>query len=101
MSTIYKQTLCNQTILTDRTDTLIAICYICMCLIYKSKEEGNIQDLYNQIPHLTQNTTWVSDENTRKHHIQESQEINPFRAGDHTPVVNRQDSMARNTNNNK
>ena len=26
---------------------------------------------------------WESDKNTRKHHIQESQEVSPFAAGDH------------------
>ena len=48
---------------------------------------------YNQVPHLIQDTTWESDKNTRKHHIQESQEVSPFPAGDHKATMNRQDSM--------
>ena len=57
----------------------------------QSKE---IRDRYNQVPHLTQGTTWESDKNTRKHHIQESQEVTPFPAGDYKAAMNRQDSMA-------
>ena len=30
---------------------------------------------------------------TKKHHIQESQEVNPLQAGDHKAAMNRQDSM--------
>ena len=36
---------------------------------------------------------WESDKNTRKHHIQESQEVSPFLVGDHKATRNRQDSM--------
>ena len=31
-----------------------------------------IRNRYNQVPHLTQDTTWESDKNTIKHHKQES-----------------------------
>ena len=48
----------------------------------ESKEE-TIRNPYNQMPHLTQDTIWESDINTRKHHIQESQEVSPCPAGDH------------------
>ena len=34
-----------------------------------------------------------SDNNTRKHHIQERQEVSPFQAGSHKAARNRQDSM--------
>ena len=43
---------------------------------YKNKDqskEAKIRNRYNQIPHLTQDTTWESDKNTIKHNIQESQ----------------------------
>ena len=33
-----------------------------------------------------------SDKNTRKHHTQENQEINPYPAGDQKTARNRQDS---------
>ena len=64
-----------------------------MNLYFLSKEEGKNQDRYNQIPHPTQETIWVSDKNTRQHHIQESQEVSPFPAGDHKTARNRQDSV--------
>ena len=37
--------------------------------------------------------TWECDKNTRKHHLQESQEASPCPAGDHKATMNRQDSM--------
>ena len=37
---------------------------------------------------------WEGDKHTRKHHIQESQEVSPFPTGDHKAARNRQDSMA-------
>ena len=40
-----------------------------------------------------------SDKNTWKHHTQESQEVNPFSAGDRKAARNRKDSMIKtNTN---
>ena len=36
---------------------------------------------------------WESDKNSRKNHIQESQEVSPFLAGDQKAARNRQDSM--------
>ena len=45
---------------------------------------------YNQAPDL--NTTWESDQNTIKHHIQESQEVSPFPGGNHNAAINRQEN---------
>ena len=59
----------------------------------KSKKKAKIRNRYNQIPHLTQDTTRESDKNTRKHHNQESQEVSSFPAGDHKAAMNRQDGM--------
>ena len=59
----------------------------------QSKEEGKYQESINQVPNVTKDTTWESDQNTRKHHIQESQEVSPFQAYDHKIAMNRQDSM--------
>ena len=61
-------------------------------MIYQSKEE-KIGNLYNQVTHLTQDTTWESNKNTIKHNIQESQEASPFPAGDHKAAMHRQKSM--------
>ena len=52
-----------------------------------------IRNRYNKVPHLTQDTTWESDTNIRKHHTQESQEVSPFPACDHKAAMYRQESM--------
>ena len=36
-----------------------------------------------------------SDKNTRKHNTQDSQEVNPFPAGDHMAATNRQDNITK------
>ena len=38
---------------------------------YKVRKAVKIRIRYNQVPHLTQDTTWKSDNNTIKHHKQE------------------------------
>ena len=62
------------------------------CAIKVSKK-AMINDRYNQVAHLTQDTTWESDKTTRKHHIQETKEVSPFPAGDHNAGMNSQESM--------
>ena len=49
-------------------------------------KNANLRNLYNQVPHLTRDTIWVSSKITRKHHTQESQEASSFPAGDHKPA---------------
>ena len=49
----------------------------------KVRQKAKIRSRYNQASHLTQEITWASDKNTIKHHIQESQRVRPFPAGDH------------------
>ena len=46
--------------------------------LFESKEKGKDQE---SAPHLTQDTAWRSDKNTRKHHIQVIQEVSPFHTG--------------------
>ena len=46
------------------------------------RKKAKIRNQYNQVPHLTQDTVWKSDKISRKHHIQESQEVKSFPAGD-------------------
>ena len=60
----------------------------------KVSKKAQIRNRYNQVPHLAQGTTWESDKNTRKHHIQENQEVSPFPADDHKAALNKQESMA-------
>ena len=47
----------------------------------KVKKKAKVRNRYNQVPHLTRDTIWKSDINTRKHHTQERQEVSPFQAG--------------------
>ena len=61
-------------------------------MIYVIKKV-KIRNRYNQVPNLTQENTWESDYNTRKHRKQESQEASPFPAGGHKAAIDRQDSM--------
>ena len=48
------------------------------CLGEWKVRKAKIRNWYNQVQHLTQDIIWESDKNTRKHHIQESQEVSPF-----------------------
>ena len=65
----------------------------------KSKKDGKDQEKYNQVPHLTQDTTWESNKATMKI-TNKSQEVSPFPAGDHKAAMNRRESM-RNTRHKK
>ena len=65
---------------------------ICCKNVY-TRKKPNIRNQYNQVPHLTQDTTWESDKNARKHHIQESQEVSSFPACNHKAEINGQDIM--------
>ena len=55
---------------------------ISVSIILVSKE-AKIRNRNNQVPHLTQDTTWESDKDIIKHNVQVSQEASPFPAGDH------------------
>ena len=61
--------------------------------IVKVRKKAKIRNQYNQLPHLTQDTTWENDKNTRKHHTKESQGVSPFPTGDHKAAMNRLDSL--------
>ena len=70
-------------------------------LFIQVSKKAKIRKRYNQV-HLTQDTTLESDKNTRKYHIQESQEVSPFTAGSHKAAKKRQESIqTRNMNNKK
>ena len=62
-------------------------------VFYKVSKEKKTRNLYNQVPHLTQDTTQESDKTTIKHHTQESQEVSPFPVGDHKAAMYLQESM--------
>ena len=62
-------------------------------LVLKVCKEVKSRNQYNQVPRLTQDTTWEVTKNTIKHDVRESQEASPFPAGDHKAAMNRQESM--------
>ena len=62
-------------------------------IIVKMRKKARIRNRYNRVPHQSQDTTWESDKNTRKHHIQENQEVSSFPVGGHKVTMNRQDSI--------
>ena len=59
------------------------------------RKTTKIRKRYNQVPHLTQDTTWESNKNTINI-TNKSQEDSPFPAGDPKAAMNRRESM-RNT----
>ena len=66
---------------------------------FKVRKKAKFRIQYNQVPYLTQEFTWESHLNIRKHHIQESQEVNPFQIDGHKASRKRHGSMAKtNTN---
>ena len=52
--------------------------------IFKVEGKAKIMNIYNQVPHLTQDTIWESYKNTRNH---KSQKVNPFLASDHNDTI--------------
>ena len=62
---------------------------------------AKIRKRYNQVPHLTQDTTWESNNNTINI-TNKSQEASLFPAGDHKTEMNRRQSITntrhKNTN---
>ena len=60
---------------------------------------GKDQEQYNQVPHLTQDTTWEGNKNTINI-TNTSQEVSPFPVGVHKAAMNRRESM-RNTRHKK
>ena len=67
--------------------------------IKKVRKNSKIWNRYNQVQHPTRDAIWESDKSRRKHHIQESQEVSPFPAGDHKAARNRHgEEESQNTN---
>ena len=59
---------------------------------FKVRKGAKIRNRYNQAPHLTQDTTWVSDK-TQLNITNKRQEVSPFPAGDHKAAMNSRESM--------
>ena len=63
----------------------------CILSLSKVKKKAKVRNRYNQVPHMTQDTVWEGEINTRKHHIQGSQEVSPCPIGDHKTARKRHD----------
>ena len=57
-------------------------------LYLKVSNRAKIRNLYNQVPHLTQDTNGKVT-NSQLDITNESQEVSPFPAGDHKESINR------------
>ena len=66
-------------------------------LSYKVRNAKENRNRYNQLPHLTQDTTWESDK-TQLNITNESQEVSPFTAGDHMAAINRRKTWQTHNN---
>ena len=62
----------------------------------KVRQGTKIRNRYNQVPHLTQDTTWESDKST-KNITNVGEEDSPFPAGDHKAAI--RDKQTRNIGN--
>ena len=61
----------------------------------KVRKKAKIRNRYNPITHLAQDTVWESVRNTRKHHIQEIQEVSHFPTVDLKAARKRHHSIAK------
>ena len=64
----------------------------------KVRKAAKIRNRYNQVPHLTQVTTWESDK-VQLNITNKSQEVSSFLAGDHKAAMNRRESMTNKRHN--
>ena len=66
-------------------------------IIVKVRKTGRIRNRYNQVPHLSQDTKWESNEITINI-TNKGQEVSPFPSGDHKTAMNRRESMTNTRN---
>ena len=82
--------------MTEKLLTGIRASYFLLSSFIRVRKEAKIRKRYNQVPHLTQDTTWESNKNTINI-TNKSLKVSPFPAGDHKAAMNRRKSM-KNTN---
>ena len=62
------------------------------CSHIKARKTARIRKRYNQVPHLSQDTTWESNK-IAKNITNKSREVSPFPSGDHKAAMNRRKIM--------
>ena len=67
----------------------------------KLRKKAKARNRHNQVPHLTQDTEWESDKNTRRHHIEVSQEVSASPTGGHKAARNRHHRIVKTNTSNK
>ena len=65
--------------------------YVVLCIQYETKNGDKDLNRNNQVPHLTQDTKWDSN-NLTIYTTNESQEVSPFPAGDRKAPMSRRES---------
>ena len=65
---------------------------------YKVKKTARGRNRYNQVPHLSQDTKWESN-NITTNITNNSQEASLFPSGDHNATINKRESMASSRHN--
>ena len=78
---------------------LLPVLKVLVLMTFSVRKKARIRNQYNQVPHLTQDTTWESDK-SQLDITNKSQEVSPFPAGDHTAAMNRRKSMTTTRDNN-
>ena len=70
--------------------TVFVLGMLKLCAVVQSSKQSKgakIRNRYNQVPHLTQDTNWKVT-NSQLDTTNESQEVDPFPAGDHKAQLN-------------
>ena len=91
--------ICRWTVFKNRVGELSCRWTVLFPTLVKVRKVAKIRNRYNQVPHLTQDTTGESgiiQSNIKN----ERQEVSPFPAGDHKAAMNRRKSMTKQDINN-
>ena len=96
-----KVTVIMTSIIVWKASSMLALCWSLFCMHYylsflvlqsswcgKVSKGANIRNRYNQVPHLNQDTYWKVT-HSQLDTTNESEEVSPFAAGDHTAHINR------------
>ena len=66
----------------------VKVAHVVKLYVLKVSKGAKIRNLYNQVPHLTQDINGKVT-NSQLNTTNESQEVSPFPAGDHKAYINR------------
>ena len=84
--------LCESSISIKATYMVLYVLYVSYIYELKVGTSAKIRKRYNQVPHLTQHTTWESNKNTINI-TNKSQDVSLFPSGGHKAAMNGRESM--------